>query len=217
MSVLGATTLTSCLYIESFLGGREPSTNAPFRCIFENASVAPISWTKETGYSTNGIALRVTNGSIGSRTNTDFSQVLTQRDIGLSIQQNTSTVTTKPNPANITIGPVQAGGPSFSSASVADLPAHTHSYSRHVTATLTVTTPQVLVRSNDVATRVSSVRGSSATHPHSYTFTNHQHTISSDHSHSIGPGLHSHPTDSTQESFSVSYRDVIIAEKDVKP
>jgi hypothetical protein len=221
MAVLGATTLTGCLYIESFLGGREPTTNVPFRCMFENASVAPISWTKETGYSTNGIALRVVNGTIGSRTSTAFSQILTQRDIGLSIQQNTSAVTANPNPANITIGPVQAGGPSFMGQSLADLPAHTHSYQRHLSEGLTAAAPQVLVRSNEIDTRISGTIGGNTVplsgHPHQYTFTNHQHTIGSAHSHTIGPGLHSHPTGSTQESFSVSYRDVIIAEKDVKP
>jgi hypothetical protein len=217
MAVLGATTLTGCLYIESFLGGREPTTNVPFRCMFENASVAPISWTKETGYSTNGIALRVVNGTIGSRTSTAFSQILTQRDIGLSIQQGTSAVSANPNPANITIGPVQAGGPALMNPAVADIPAHAHTHSRHLSESLTVATPQVLVRSNGIDTRISGTNGTSSAHPHNYTFTNHQHTIGSAHSHTIGPGLHSHPTGSTQESFSVSYRDVIIAEKDVKP
>ena len=217
MTLLGATTLTGCLYIESFLGGREPTTNAPFRCIFENASVAPISWTKETGYSTNGIALRIVNGTIGSRTSTAFSQILTQRDIGLSIQQGTSAVSANPNPANVTVGAAQAGGASVIGASVADIPVHTHIYSRHLSTTLTTAAPQVLVRSNDVDTRQSGGTGQGLGHTHDYTFTSHQHPTSSNHLHSIGPGLHGHPLGSDQEDFSVSYRDVIIAEKDVKP
>ena len=217
MSVLGTTTLTGCLYIESFLGGREPTTNVPFRCMFENASVAPISWTKETGYSTNGIALRVVNGTIGSRTSTSFAQILTQRDIGLSIQQNTSAVTVGSNPANVTVGAAQAGGPALMNPAIPDIPAHAHTHQRHLSEGLTTAAPQVQVRSNGIDTRISGSSGSSSAHPHNYSFTNHQHTTGSAHSHTIGPGLHSHSSGNDQENFSVFYRDVIIAEKDVKP
>jgi hypothetical protein len=216
MAVLGSTTLTGCLYIENFLGGTDPTDLRGFRAIFENAS-APTSWVKDTTYSTNGIALRVVTGNASSRTNFAFSQTFTTRSLGLTIDQNASAITFSSSPANISSGQQVASATTPTTSNAADLPSHSHLYELH-NIELYAGPAAVPTRSSDTDSRVSTSEGSSQGHSHSITFGQHSHTVNSPHTHTIS-GQHNHtvPGPASQEDFSVLYRDVIIAEKSIKP
>lgn len=216
MAVLGSTSLTGCLYIESFLGGQDPNTLGGFRAIFENAS-APTSWVKDTSYSTSGIALRVTTGNIQSRTNFTFAQTFTSRSLGLTIQQNASAVTIASAPGNITANQQVASTTTTTQGGLADLGLHDHTYESN-NFTTRAGPASLPARANNTESRNSSNTGGNAQHTHNLTFTQHAHPVTSSHTHTIS-GQHDHtisaPTQ--QENFAVIYRDVIIAEKSRKP
>lgn len=220
MAVLGSTSLTGCLYIESFLGGVDPITLTGFRCIFENASVSPISWTKDTSYSTNGIALRVVTGSITSRTDRDFSQVFTSVPLGLSITSNSSAVSLGPSPANVSfVAQVISGGPTVTGGELADTVSHRHDFSRNTPTSATPAPNAGILTNNDnLNARQTDLTGGDNQHTHGISYPPHGHPVSSAHPHTV-TGSHNHtitPT-SQQESFNILYRDVIIATKDIKP
>lgn len=217
MAVLGSTSLTGCLYIESFLGGQDPNTLGGFRCVFENATVSPPSWVKDTSYSTNGIALRVTTGNIQSRTNFTFAQTFADRSLGLTIQQNASAVTIDSASGGITVNQQVASTSTTVGGGLADLPDHDHVYGSNNFDTRSGPAA-VGVRDNVTELRTSSSTGGNQPHPHDLTFAQHAHPVTSSHTHTIS-GQHDHtisaPTQ--QENFAVIYRDVIIAEKTIKP
>lgn len=220
MAILGTTSLTGCLYIEGFLGGQDPTTLGGYRSIFENAS-APTSWVKDTSYSTNGIALRVVTGIITSRTNLSFAQTFTNRSIGLDVSLAASAVTLGPISGGVTIvQDVIRTTPLTSSANVADLPTHTHPFSRNVAQPgLQAAAPPGINANSDAAVALQSGNaGQSGQHTHTIVFNQHTHPSPDIHTHTI-TGQHDHtvPGPASQESFSVIYRDVIIAEKTIKP
>lgn len=220
MAILGSTTLTGCFYIEDFLGGVDPATLGGFRTTFENAT-APTSWVKDTSYSTNGVALRVVTGSVTSRTGLSFSQTFTARSIGLSVDLASSAVTLNPASGGITIAQNTINPSALtSSASLADLPAHAHQFSRNVAQPgLQAASPPGITANSDAATTISSGgQGQSGQHTHTINFAQHAHPVSDTHTHTI-TGQHDHPVSGpvSQENFSVIYRDMIIAEKTIKP
>jgi hypothetical protein len=217
MAILGSTTLTDCYYIPSFLGGLDGSSR-PFHTVFENA-FAPTSWTKDTSFSTNGISLRVTTGTVGSRLGPlipTFTQVFETKSLGLSIVQNTAVpVTTGSISANVTINQATAQGQIGLDGSVEDIPAHSHTY--QVNRNRPASTPGANVFFGPQDNVASGAEGSSGQHGHTLSFGQHTHGSSSTHAHTVTAGQHSHPAPGpgTQEDFSIMYRDVIIASKDV--
>jgi hypothetical protein len=226
MAVLGATSLTGCLYIESFLGGTDPGTSAGFKSVFENAS-APTSWTKDTSFSTNGIALRVVTGSLAPGGSLTFPQVFIQRGVPLSINQVTASVSLFPNSAGV--GPdgflpgytasASAGAFSTNTASVADIPRHRHQYQFNTPATAP---PGPVTRRNNLQLgrqTQSSPALQNGQHSHALSISQHQHEFDTTHEHPLYVTQHAHtvPGPGTQENFNISYRDVIIAEKQRKP
>lgn len=224
MAVLGATTLTGCVFIEQFLGGTDPGTGTGYRCIF-NSTNPSTSWTKETSLAYNDAALRVITGTgAGTGGSTAFATVLSSgKSIGLSVQSGTAGVTFQPSqPANVSANasPLfgQGTSPGLSGASLADLPFHTHTFDRHAIVTTIPTASVQKVNATLTAARQTGNGGSSTQHTHTVSGGTHTHGITSNHTHTIG-GSHGHtpPVPGTQENFAVLYRDVIIARKDVKP
>ena len=226
MAVLGATTLTGCEFIEQFLGGTDPITGEPYRCVF-NSTNPSVSWTKETSLVYNNAALRVTTGDgYDTGGSAAFTTVLSSgKSIGLSIQQRTVgptlNVTLNPSPANVTATAASlypGGAPvTVGSSTLADLPLHTHNFNRHETIPMTPAAPQ-RVNATLSAARQTGDRGGSIQHAHNINANPHTHGITGTHTHTV-TGSHGHtpPGPGTQENFAVLYRDVIIARKDVKP
>lgn len=219
MAVLGATTLTGCLYIESFLGGTDPGTGTGYKCVF-NQTTPSTSWTKETALAYNDIALRVVTGT-GAATggSTAFSTVLTARSIGLSIQQAAAGVTFNQAAGNVSTGQAYGYPPASLGlqGAVADLPSHTHQFQRNLAEPILDSN---IARTNATLTGpfTSGGSGSSLQHGHTATWGLHAHGVTDTHGHGIA-GQHGHtpPGPGTQDNFAVLYRDVVIARKDVKP
>ncbi len=208
MAVLGATTLTGCSYIESFIAGGN-------RCLF-NQTTPSTSWTKETSLTYNNVALRVVTGTVTPGGSTAFTTVLTQKSIGLSVQPASAAVGFNQASGNVGSGQQVASGSFLAEPALADLPAHSHSYTREESnPVFSAPAQRVLV---DLSARTSGSAGGDGGHQHGITFTQHSHGVTSDHTHPIG-GSHSHtpPAASLQEDFAVLYRDVVIATKDSPP
>jgi hypothetical protein len=208
MAILLSTKLENCNFIPGFISSGS-------RMTFENAT-SPVSWTKDTSLSTNGVALRVVTGSLspgGDATNGQFTQVLTQRSIGLSLTQTTATVQLGASSANIATQPAQSSGSFTSGPSVADIPTHTHTYPSNDIRT-TAAQPNIRSMPGSFQTLSTTAAGQSGGHTHGVTVSAHNHTVQSPHTHST-TGQHSHPVSGpvSQENFSVLYRDIIIAAK----
>jgi len=223
MAVLGSTTLTGCEYIESFLGGYIPFTTTGYMCVF-NQTTPGGSWTKVTNPAYNDIALRVVTGGSGNQISgsTAFSSVLTTKSIGLSIQPASAGVTFNSASGNVSLQnktiqnsptPVQT----TTSANLADLPLHTHQFQRFNAQQILQSTAD-RANSTLAAAQDSGTTGGNVQHSHTLQFTAHSHSVNSSHTHQIS-GSHTHEVSGpqTQENFAVLYRDVVIAEKDVKP
>jgi hypothetical protein len=215
MAVLGATTLTGCSYIESFIAGGS-------RCVFnqtipsDNGVGISVGWTKETSLTYNNIALRVVTGTVTPGGSTAFTTVLTQKSIGLSVQPASAGVTFNQASGNVGSGQQVASGSFSAGPALADLPAHDHSYSREAAnPVFSAPAQRVLV---DLSPRTSGSAGGDNGHQHGITFTQHSHGVASTHGHVItGAHTHTPPAASLQEDFAVLYRDVVIATKDSPP
>lgn len=229
MAVLTVDSLTGCNSIPNFI----PSGT---RTIFYN-TVSPSSWTKDTT-SHNDKALRVTNGTITSGGSSPFLTVFpatdrpvqgtvsTAPDIGVTVNQTTVSPVATGQIDAITQSPITVQSRILQEAQII---AHTHTYSRRpadtdiglgITAqpqnTLRVDNQVVPSLFNDntvvsghnhsIATNAQ-VAGTRDLHGHPITVTQHAHPIS--------PGPHNHlVTSGIVQDFSISYVDVIIAEKD---
>jgi len=205
MAILLSTQLTGCNFIPGFIASGS-------RVIFENAT-SPTNWTKDTSFSVNGIALRVvTTGTLNPGGTTAFSQILTQRDIGLSLTQVTAGVTLGNASANIAFQPNQALSPFNTQPAVADIPQHTHQFPSN---DLRQTNPGSQSMPGNFQTLLTTNAGSSQSHSHGVVVSNHVHGVQSPHTHTT-TGQHSHPVSGplSQENFSVAYRDFIISTKD---
>lgn len=223
MSVLGATTLTGCSFIEQFLGGIDPGTGTGYRCIF-NSTNPSTSWTKETSLAYNNAALRVVTGTgAGTGGSSAFTTVLSSnKSIGLSVGTGTANVTFQSSqPGNVSANAASlfpSGGGNPSGGAVADLPTHTHNFDRHAAVPVQPAAP-LRVNSQLQTARQTTDRGSSTQHTHTIQASPHTHGITSNHTHTVSGGSHGHtpPVPGTQEDFAVLYQDVVIARKDVKP
>jgi hypothetical protein len=204
MAILSSTQLTDCNFIPGFI-------QSGSRVVFEN-STSPTSWTKDTSLSTNGVALRIITGTLNPGGTTAFSQVLTQRSIGLTLVQVTAGVTLGAVSANISTQPAQAMAPFTSGSAIADIPQHTHTYPSNDTRT---TAPGSRSMPGSFQTLSTTNAGQGGQHNHGVTVSAHVHGVQSPHTHTT-TGQHSHPVSGplSQENFSVVYRDVIISTKD---
>lgn len=232
MAILTVDSLTGCNSIPDFI----PSGT---RTIFYNTN-SPSSWTKDTT-SHNDKALRVTNGSVSSGGTSPFLTVFpatsrsvqgtvsTAPNIGASVVQKTITadgpVTTGQIDA-ITQSPITVSSWILQESQIAQ---HTHSCFRRPNTSdlgLGITAqPQNTLRvdnqvvqgsfgdntavtghSHGIATNAQ-VAGTRDQHSHPVTATQHTHPISAGpHNHLVSPG--------SVQDFSISYVDVIIAQKD---
>jgi hypothetical protein len=206
MATLLSTKLEDCNFIPGFISSGS-------RMTFENAT-SPVSWSKDTSLSTDGVALRVVTGSLNPGGATAFTQVLTQRSIGLTLGQTGATVTLGASSANIATQPAQSSAPFTSGPSVADIPNHTHDFPSNDTRT-TAPGPNARAMPGAFQTLSTTAAGQSGGHTHGVTVSAHNHAVQSPHTHAT-TGLHTHtvPGPASQENFSVLYRDIIIATKD---
>ena len=230
MAVLGSSTLTDCEYIEDFLGGIDPGIpggTTGFKCVF-NQTTPSVSWTKETDSAYNDIALRVVTGGSGAQISgsTAFSSVLTTKSIGLSIQSTPSNASLSAASGNVSVGQRTIQNQTTASSipllgALADLAPHNHDYTIESAVPVFNAAPERVI-ANLHGPFNSGARGGDGQHGHTVTFNLHSHPISSTHGHSFNDNGHSHPISGpliplTQENFTVLYRDVVIARKDVKP
>jgi hypothetical protein len=204
MAILLSTQLTGCNFIPGFIASGS-------RVIFENAT-SPTNWTKDTSFSVNGIALRVVTGTLNPGGNTAFSQILTQRSIGLSLTQVTAGVTLGAASANIAFQPAQAFSSFNTQPAIADIPQHTHEFPANDTRS---TNPGTRAMPGIFQTLSSTNAGQGGSHVHGVTVSAHVHGVQSPHTHTT-TGQHSHSISGplSQENFSVVYRDFIISSKD---
>lgn len=210
MAILGSTTLTGCNYIPDFIG-------SGYHMIFENAS-APTSWTKNTSLSSNGVALRVVTGTASSGGTETFSATLTSRTIeGTMGPQSITSTGPSAEQAHppYTFGGGNGGNSSITGA-VAELPTHTHTYPTHGSTQITTVAPRNPSMPGVYLEDTSTPVGDSGQHAHPVTKPQHTHTLpnpSLSHSHSMTSQPHTHNI-SVAQDFSVTYIDVIVAEKD---
>jgi hypothetical protein len=205
MAILLSTQLTGCNFIPGFIASGS-------RVIFENAT-SPTNWTKDDSFSVDGIALRVVTGTLNpGTTGQAFSQVLTQRSIGLSLTQVTAGVTLGTVSANIGFQPAQALSPFNTQPAIADIPQHTHTYPSNDIRT---TDPGTRAMPGGFQTLSTTNAGQGGSHLHGVTVSAHVHGVQSPHTHTT-TGQHSHTVSGplSQENFSVVYRDFIISTKD---
>lgn len=216
MAVLGATSLTGCNSIPSFIASGS-------KMIFQNAT-APVSWTKDT--TPNQSVLRLINGSTlspgGSLT---FSQVFTTRSFNVSTTATTANVSISPGfsaPTTITVsasssnlGPFPTTTSSSSTLDSRHMVQHTHPYTAWGPAFVFPGTNNQAP--NNPKSGNFNPAGSSQSHNHSVpTTTPHSHSVSlpstTSHSHPFSQSQHSHSVPGSID-FSVNYVDMIIASK----
>lgn len=222
MATLTSNSLDNCSSIPCFLPGGT-------RMIFNN-STSPTSWTKDVTSHDNK-SLRLVTGSLnpGPATGIGFTVAfpLTEKQVQGSIDSVNSVVTFQQE----TISPVTTASidafPTISinarTLGVAQLPSHDHSYQR---AQIDVNQPgtgnpgpRSYIRGN-VETVDFFQTSSGASHNHGFPATaQHNHTVQvAAHGHTISSqGPHSHTFTTVAQDFSVSYVDVIVAQKDVDP
>lgn len=234
MAVLGATSLTGCNSIPSFLGGTSDTPGNPTKMIFRNAT-SPVNWTKAT--TVNQGMLRVITSSVlspsGSLTfpqvfqsSKPFSGSLSTESIIFTVNSAsaypTTSVTTTPGGFTVSSQP-------FTITST-ELRTHSHPYASPATtpyaqfatpdgpfanqASTTILSDNTDTTYSPAPPYVNAYSGSGPSHSHSATLT-HIHTFSTptsiQHNHSISSS-HSH-TVSASIDFNLAYVDMIIATK----
>jgi hypothetical protein len=125
MAVLGATSLTGCNSIPSFI----PAGTL----VLYKQTTAPTSWTKQTTHDNK--ALRVVSGTASSGGTTAFTSVFTSRSVAGTVGSTTLTTTQIPghqhpggaNPRNIYGGPGVATQPAVTGA-VGGGGSHNHTF-----------------------------------------------------------------------------------------
>lgn len=210
MAAISGSSLIDCLYIPDFIGSGT-------KMVFENTN-APTSWTKDTTH--NNKALRIINGTISNGGSQNFSSVFTTK----SFSSFTPSVSTGGSLQPIGPGIALNDSP-FGLGSVAQVaatnPPHEHSYQimsqgqRLTGALASFATPYT-------STGTASI-GLNGQHSHSIgpevIPVQHAHEsqgaggLGPNHTHSTTESPHSHSMQFSQ-SYSVYYRDVIIATKD---
>ena len=215
MAVLGATTLTGCNSIPSFI-----ATGS--RMVFEQTD-APTSWTKELDSSFNDVALRVVNGPAGSGPPANGIPFQTcfpssPRVLAAIPFSGPSNLTLNQPPAPIlTLNPSPSGA-SITQSSVLQTQtrSHLHDYSRRGDALVPRLggTTQGLGSLLNPETVTTGTTGNDGVHQHGITDNGHTHPIpSGQHTHTLTDSGHSHQFIMTGRDFYVSYVDVIICTK----
>ena len=216
MAVLGSTTLTGCSSIPDFI-----ATNTTM--IFENAA-APTSWTKNTAH--NNKALRVINGTtLAPGGTTAFTSVFTgSRAVQGTIAQRATGLTVNSASAQVSVGAASAQvSISAHTLALAQIPAHTHSYSRRAGTRQTNQVfgqqpgsgyPGQVAASTPYTSRVTTQAGSGQSHTHGVTNPNHPHPVTNpNHPHGVTDPQHNHTFTGTAQNFAVLYVDIIFANK----
>lgn len=207
MAVLGATSLTGCNSIPSFLGTGS-------KMVFRMAT-CPVSWTKDT--TVNEGSLRVVNGSVSPGGGITWSQCFATRPFSASIQDGFDGCSVQQATTNLTLNQVNYAQTQTSSnaVSLAQMQPHLH----QAIAGTPGTTSLRSVSSQGVASSLSSVStgsyGQGGQHSHSVPSTQHSHPgpANRQHSHTIS-GSHGHTGNSGSVDFNLTYVDMIIAQKD---
>lgn len=219
MAVLGATSLTGCNSIPSFI-----ATGS--KMIFKNATV-PVSWTKDT--TPNQAMLRITNSSVTTGGSLTFSQVF-QASKPLSGNSGPSPISSYSfNPAtagSVTFvgqsafsGPIQVDNATLAEAQIV---AHTHTanFATQPSISISVGPSAALGNNPSPATTANSAIFGDGAAQHTHTMSgvhNHANVPSaSGHAHPVGSSdtSHTHPISGGTENFNITYVDVVIASKD---
>lgn len=207
MAVLGATSLTGCTSIPSFMG-----TGA--RTTFRMATT-PVSWTKDTAVNTG--TLRVVNGSVSPGGSLIWDQVFTTRPYSSAVSPATDGCSV--GAASGTIGLAQNNAhPSavpLSAVDTTQITAHAHP---GVGLPGSISLRPGAVNSGyfgRVNTAVGSAGGGGQHQHQTSSNGSHTHAISpeSPHTHVIS-GSHDHSGYSGSVDFNLTYVDVIVATKD---
>jgi hypothetical protein len=209
MAVLGATSLTGCSSLPSFISSGS-------KMIF-NMATSPINWTKDTSVIEG--TLRVTNGTVSPGGSLPFSQTFASRPASVSASPNTTDITVNTVPTvPITVPNSNASDAQVQpfTLSIPTMRAHTHGYTFRSPAS--VRTPGGSLRGGAASTVSTGNSGSGNAHGHTINRL-HVHTIPfiGSHGHPAPGGFgipHGHPEGSVSVDFSVNYVDMIICTKD---
>lgn len=217
MAILGATSLTGCDSIPSFI-----ATGS--RMVFEQIP-APNSWTTETNAAFNDVALRVVTGPAGSGGSTPFVTVFPNSPRGLAAVPLAGPSNLSVQPSGTILGlqastaAVSVQGQSLASPTIIS---HSHTYQQRSTGQNPNATGQLSTRTADavpspqVTIPASTQAGSGQAHAHGISDSGHAgHSINTgDHSHGVQEASHSHSFTMTARDFRLLYMDVIICTKD---
>jgi hypothetical protein len=206
MALLGATSLTGCDSIPSFIA-------AGTKMIFQNAT-SPVNWTKDTTVSEG--MLRVVNGATLSPGGTStFSQVfVSNKPISVQAVQNVINLTIGNAPAQVSS--LLNGSPvgSVPGTTLQQAQNQSHGHSQVVQASVgnfagPGTQPNA-PQSTFANTFFAGPGG--GTHTHGIGNHDHSYTTTAQHNHTIS-GQHAHTVTSTSD-FDIQYVDMIISTKD---
>lgn len=207
MAVLGATSLTGCNSIPSFIA-------AGTKTIFEMAT-SPVSWTKDT--SKNQSTLRVVSGSVSPGGSVPFPTIFTPAFPVSGSSDSVSSPNTTPATSEFTNFTAASAGPITvqpTSVSTAQITSHLHPYpvwqgSSHFLRSGTQN------QGGSKITSSTQPAGGGGGHTHGVTGgTNHVHpTGIGPHSMTFTPVSHSHPFSASMD-FGIQYVDMIVATKD---
>lgn len=207
MALLGATSLTGCNSIPSFISSGTKS-------IF-NMATSPVSWTKDTTVIEG--TLRVTNSTVSPGGSLPFSQTFASRPASVSIDNSFVTVAADTLPTvPITVPNTLATDIQFQPATISEplMRAHTHNYQFH--STPGTRGPGAAARGAAGSPATTGSTGSGGSHDHTYSRL-HTHQIPSVGSHghpSVNIGFHTHPSNPVSVDFRINYVDMIICTKD---
>ena len=215
MAILGSDFLNGCDSIPEFI-------QSGSKMIFENAT-APTSWTKDATH--NNKTLRIINGAtLAPGGSTAFTTVFASRSVGGSIAQNDTGLTVNSAPALVAVGaaPAQVSIGAVT-LTLAQIPAHGHSYSRRAGTRQTNQVdgqvvgpdyPGQIGASTPYTSRTTGSAGSTQSHTHGINNPLHPHPVTNpNHPHGVTDPQHNHTFTGTAQNFAVLYVDVIVATK----
>ena len=209
MAVLGATSLTGCTSIPSFIGSGS-------KMVFRMATT-PVSWTKDT--TVNEGSLRVVNGSASPGGSITWSQCFATRPFSASVQPNTDGCSVQPATVTVTMtqSSATAASTGLSALLEAQINPHTHQCNTHPASQVSLspgTTPYYESRANTAFQSAGPTPAAGGQHSHTVV-SQHTHPFpaNSPHTHAIS-GAHDHTGNSGSVDFNLTYVDMIIATKD---
>jgi hypothetical protein len=212
MAVLGATSLTGCTSIPSFLGGAADSVQS--RMVFRMATV-PVSWTKDTSVNTG--SLRVVNGTVSPGGSLIWDQVFTTRPYSGGIQPATDGCSVGQAPLTLSLEKTlfSQGNTVAAPITSPEISPHTHPapvVNPPGSTTLRVAAALGLAQS---AQTVTTDGGTGGGQPHLHSVDQHGHPFPAtpSHNHTIS-GAHDHTFSAGSVDFNLIYVDMVIATKD---